>query len=87
VCGFPDVFCCAGCDLESAEERCVPRIEVGAGGFGDEWRVVVKDGRQSVVVGLYEILECCRRVLISSEWLMSEINSVMLMAARRRRQR
>jgi len=32
-------------------------------GFGDEWRVVVKDRtRPSVVVGLYEILECCRRV-------------------------
>ena len=82
---FPDVFCSAACNLQSAEERCVPRIEVGAGRFGDERRVFLEDGGESVVVGLYEVVECCGRGLMSSEWMISEIKSVRLMAARRRK--
>ena len=58
---FPDVFCNAACNLQSAEERCVPRIEVGAGRFGDERRVFLEDGGESVVVGLYKDIECCGR--------------------------
>ena len=58
---FPDGFCSAACNLQSAEERCVPRIEVGAGRFGDERRVFLEDGGESVVVGLYEVVECCGR--------------------------